>query len=877
MPEKRNKHLLAVFRACSCSIEYVLTYKYTDSLVYFDACDASNDAFTQSYLAAEAADSAACAADTARGSDGASEVVRAVRHALNASDTADILQEISNDLSRLKELSALDLLSLPLWSSPIPELWQLLLIKFKQDALSLNADFDIWLDWYDDRLQGKPINIEQLQQWNKIIEENQKQDVALINAYLKHPVQKNDIQDLSNQDDLNKKPPRELDNEEYDNSALSYYEYDLEKLSKTSLDYGFLSIKDFENSKTLSVTKDEKTALIGCDDHARVYYINLREKNIETNYLGDEDIICMDVISNSRAIAFTYNGYAALLNLDRAEVIKQSQVLSKDVFDDVYIREIKYSSSQNIAFAITSKMLLAIDITALNLLSNVKLDFELFFVLPIPDTNFIAVSGSHNRLELFKFEQLVFTKVDSISCGEVYKSRYAAIAFDVKRQLLISTSEPLPASSKIGFLDTWEVSNEGLVHKSRLNINDSLWSLQCVDDYIIFSTDNSGVFIFNTQDNLLSNIPYAGGDILFKKINGNHYLLFYPKNKNGFTEDNGIYILEVNKEKLYLLQVDLDPLCKTLLTSDGTIIIVNDREIVLSNLFETKQATSEYDFKVSDFIFNQNEQSVLLKCKDNSFWKLSLEDNQWLGIELAESDEDWEFKDFLDNSILMSNWSEILILDCSETIVKKVISIEKSPRFEDARLLDFNHFLVLTNHYYPYSFESTPSVTDFINIYNFEGNSINSKNLGFQRLAKFISHNKILISGDENTIINIENDSTLSFDIRFILDGNKIAFSSNSKYCLYLSTSEMFCADLNSGGTRLWHIEDSILWSYKPFGYSRPLNAFLIFNEIEGKLLAVSIYNAEIINAYQLSIINRNCRTKNFKFWQIFSVDIKNW
>ena len=48
------------------------------------------------------------------------------------------------------------------------------------------------------------------------------------------------------------------------------------------------------------------------------------------------------------------------------------------------------------------------------------------------------------------------------------------------------------------------------------------------------------------------------------------------------------------------------------------------------------------------------------------------------------------------------------------------------------------------------------------------------------------------------------------------------------------------------------HIKDPVLWSYKHVGYSELLKAFLIFNEIEGKLLAISAHNAEVIKIYQL-------------------------
>jgi hypothetical protein len=190
MPEKRSKHLLAIFRAYSCSIEYALTNKYVPHFIWAAvAIDAEDDADFQNYVCA-VTKSISFAAEAAKEYSRSFPIdaALAANHAHTVFDANGITQETFNDLARLKELSTLELLNLPLWSSSIPNHWQPFLIKFKQNALSLNTNFDVWLNWYDDRLQGKPINIAQLQQWNKTIEENKKQNVALINTYLHHLV-----------------------------------------------------------------------------------------------------------------------------------------------------------------------------------------------------------------------------------------------------------------------------------------------------------------------------------------------------------------------------------------------------------------------------------------------------------------------------------------------------------------------------------------------------------------------------------------------------------------------------------------------------------------------------------------------------------------
>ncbi len=47
------------------------------------------------------------------------------------------------------------LLALPLWPDGEPEEMRVLRTRFEADLLSLNAGFEIWLDWYSDRRNGK--------------------------------------------------------------------------------------------------------------------------------------------------------------------------------------------------------------------------------------------------------------------------------------------------------------------------------------------------------------------------------------------------------------------------------------------------------------------------------------------------------------------------------------------------------------------------------------------------------------------------------------------------------------------------------------------------------------------------------------------------
>ncbi|MBT9100109.1 hypothetical protein KFZ76_20610 [Methylovulum psychrotolerans] len=150
------------------------------------------------YAAANAAYAAAAAAytaytdttDTAAAADTAMFTVFAETYSY-------IREEIQADLRLTNQLTAEQFLQAYIWSSPPPKEWQLWLDNFTADALSLNAGFEVWLDWYEERLQGKPIDVSLLEQWVNIPEEIESQGVATINAYLQNLVEKNATQPLN--------------------------------------------------------------------------------------------------------------------------------------------------------------------------------------------------------------------------------------------------------------------------------------------------------------------------------------------------------------------------------------------------------------------------------------------------------------------------------------------------------------------------------------------------------------------------------------------------------------------------------------------------------------------------------------------------------
>lgn len=156
---------------------------YTSSAAYADAIatTAANAASATSYVVASA--TKATINSYPRICDdviGTAVHVASVFCASNA-----FLQEIQLDLISLKSKNAKTLLQSPLWSNSQSKNWQKLLDDFKADALSLNAGFEVWLDWYEDRLQGNPFDLKLLEKWNAVPVEIEAQGVAAVNAYIK--------------------------------------------------------------------------------------------------------------------------------------------------------------------------------------------------------------------------------------------------------------------------------------------------------------------------------------------------------------------------------------------------------------------------------------------------------------------------------------------------------------------------------------------------------------------------------------------------------------------------------------------------------------------------------------------------------------------
>jgi signal recognition particle receptor subunit beta len=159
----------------------------------FAATNAAGAAATAAEAASASANTAAFAAFAATNAAGA-----ATNAAADDAILADIAQ-IQPDIAQIQRPSWIDrllrradaegdpvfLLAQPLWPEDVPAETARLWIQLQRDLRGLDAGFEVWIDWYQDRLDGKSFGWEIERQWALLSKEQLSQSPAEINAYLK--------------------------------------------------------------------------------------------------------------------------------------------------------------------------------------------------------------------------------------------------------------------------------------------------------------------------------------------------------------------------------------------------------------------------------------------------------------------------------------------------------------------------------------------------------------------------------------------------------------------------------------------------------------------------------------------------------------------
>ena len=196
----RDWHALAIIRCYQASA-------FVNGLTKADSA-----ANTATYAAA-AARSAASAANAAAANAAATYAADATASAANtatyaaaaAADAAlaarsDAAAAISRDIAQLRVTkpswiarklghasaveNAADVLANPLWEEGTPPEVGSFWPRLQSYLRSLEAGFEVWIDWYQDRLDGKPFDWKIERQWALLSKEQLSQSPAEINAYL---------------------------------------------------------------------------------------------------------------------------------------------------------------------------------------------------------------------------------------------------------------------------------------------------------------------------------------------------------------------------------------------------------------------------------------------------------------------------------------------------------------------------------------------------------------------------------------------------------------------------------------------------------------------------------------------------------------------
>jgi hypothetical protein len=207
-PEDRAHHTLAVCRSFQCSAfvnsctedASVAAASSSSSVAASSvsvaaASSSSVAAALASHAAAYVADSftpsfaaAAAATGAAKTATAAEAYPVGISRAL-ASHAAAISRDIAwiDRLPRRADAEGdpVSLLAQPLWLEDVPAEAAQLWIQLQEDLRSLDAGFQVWIDWYQDRLDGKSFDWEIERQWALLSKEQLSQSPAEINAYLK--------------------------------------------------------------------------------------------------------------------------------------------------------------------------------------------------------------------------------------------------------------------------------------------------------------------------------------------------------------------------------------------------------------------------------------------------------------------------------------------------------------------------------------------------------------------------------------------------------------------------------------------------------------------------------------------------------------------
>ncbi len=183
---ERSKHLLSVFRAVQVSTAFSVFGRTIDYVV-IDAFAAAAEAFESPEVSSAYAALAASSALYAVALPSFSSAASSAEYTFLAFDNIPLERVILNELdmiTQFKNINVIDYFYASLWPDEVPSSWLGFYNRFNGALLELDEGFDIWRQWYKDRLNGTPLDLEQEQVWLNIPAEILEEGAKASNNYL---------------------------------------------------------------------------------------------------------------------------------------------------------------------------------------------------------------------------------------------------------------------------------------------------------------------------------------------------------------------------------------------------------------------------------------------------------------------------------------------------------------------------------------------------------------------------------------------------------------------------------------------------------------------------------------------------------------------
>jgi len=620
--------------------------------------------------------------------------------------------------------------------------------------------------------------------------------------------------------------------------------------------YNFIE-EELDGLQSLELSEDGKTALIGFgNDEGQLIEFDVHNKKVVKKYWTEgSHTSAILFISNTKAIAGTNNGFFLVVDLINKDIVFKQQI------SNTFIRNIKLSNDKSTIYLITNSEIISLCGKSFNLLNKRVLSFTPWDISTIDNSDLLVIGGSKNRLELVDPTLKI---IDSQTCGDEYRA-IGFLSFNKFANLLFSGGESKE-------LISWEILEEKLKSVYHIEYDRDITYLTSLEQYVIFSTLDGHILI-DLKAKMQFKIKNSMGESRFslKNIGDKTYLFYQEKNRT-------LSVIDVKEpEKITFKLSDLPSGIRFIeMSSSGDLIAINSDGIFISNFIKDIKLENENQFDynskkqniaISEFIVDDESEKIIFQSKDKSIKILSLIDNSITDVNVAlDFYDECEIRDYYKDKLLLTTYEYIYIID---TISNNTIKLSKDNNnflpILDIKLVDKNRFAIINNSdYIP-----TPIIKDYLKVYDFEGNTISSKELNDAYGAIFNSHNKLITtyisSSESSKIIDINTNNTKEFDIGYCFgrDSDTIVFD-NERYCIRITIGErigddycMDCYDLTTvdkkgRNNRIWTVEDPRLSSYMPLGYCKLNDLFYIVDKKSGNLISIDKNSGDIIKTYKL-------------------------